>query len=248
MTVESARESVRDRRLPFVPPLDWDALLAFLGPRALPGLEEVRGGVWRRGPVEARLDGDAVVVTGATDGDAERVCRVFGLDTDPSAANLVLARDPLLAPRVKDRPGLRVPGAWDPFELAVRAVLGQQVTVPGATTLAGRVLKACKGRIDPTTLARADLSAVGLPRNRAATLKALSAAVADEGDLREIDHIKGIGPWTSAYVAMRSGDPDAFPASDLGVRRALGAVDPEARAERWRPWRAHAVMHLWLGE
>jgi AraC family transcriptional regulator of adaptative response / DNA-3-methyladenine glycosylase II len=227
-------------------------LLAFLGPRALPGVEEVSGGTWRRGAVEARLDGDAVIVRGASDDEAERVRRIFGLDVDPAAPARVLARDPLLGPLVRARPGLRVPGAWDPFELAVRAVLGQQVTVAGATTLSGRLLEACGGAIEPEAVAAADLSAVGLPRARAATLHGLAEAAANGGlDWSRMQDLPGIGPWTAAYVAMRAlGDPDAFPAADLGVRRGLGGLGATAatkRAEAWRPWRSYAVMHLWLG-
>lgn len=237
-------------RLRYIPPLDWDGLLAFLAPRALPGVEEVCAGEWRRGRVEVQLDGDAVAVRGTSGGDGlARVRRLFALDVDPAGPAAVLRRDPLLAPLVRKRPGLRVPGAWDPFELAVRAVLGQQVTVRGATTLAGRLVEACGGRIEPRSLAEADLSAVGLTRGRASTLLALSAAVADGLDLREIDDVPGIGPWTTAYVAMRAlGDADAFPAGDLGVRRALGGAterEVRRRAERWRPYRAYAAMHLW---
>src|SRR5439155_11041809 len=185
---------------------------------------------------------------------------------------------PVLAPLVARRRGLRVPGAWDGFELAVRAVLGQQVTVRGATTLAGRVVRAFGTPLDqaqdglthlfpqPEALADADLAAIGLPRARAATIRALAAAVA-RGDLvleasrgledavARLVAIPGIGTWTAQYVAMRAlGEPDAFPAGDLGLRRALangaGPLPPGrvgAPGEALRPWRACAALHLWTG-
>jgi AraC family transcriptional regulator, regulatory protein of adaptative response / DNA-3-methyladenine glycosylase II len=198
-------------------------------------------------------------------------CRqLLDLDADACAINAVLAADGLLAPLVAARPGLRVPGAYDGFELAVRAVLGQQVSVPAARTLAGRLASRFGTRIEvpgglpsvlfpgPAALAGADLSGLGLTTTRQATLRALAAAVA-AGDVA-LDHgadpeetaarlagLPGIGPWTISYILMRAvGDPDAFPASDLGLRRALGHLGGStARADRWRPWRAYAAVHLW---
>jgi len=198
-------------------------------------------------------------------------CRqLLDLDADACAINAVLAADGLLAPLVAARPGLRVPGTYDGFELAVRAVLGQQVSVPAARTLAGRLAGRFGTRLEmpdrspsvlfpsPADLAGADLSGVGLTAARQATLRALAAAVAS-GTL-ELDHgadpeetaarlgeLPGIGPWTIAYILMRAvGDPDAFPAGDLGLRRALdGLGSSTARADRWRPWRAYAAVHLW---
>jgi 3-methyladenine DNA glycosylase/8-oxoguanine DNA glycosylase len=178
-------------------------------------------------------------------------------------------------------PGLRIPGAWDGFELAVRAILGQQVSVKAATTLAGR-LAAAYGeplRIDPIVdgsaglrivfpqpaiLARADLTNVGIPRARAAAINALAEAVASgalvldasrglEASVRALSALPGIGEWTAQYVAMRAlREPDAFPATDLGLRRALGdgsrlvaAAELLQAAEAWRPWRAYAAVYLW---
>ena len=182
----------------------------------------------------------------------------------------MLAADGLLAPLVTARPGLRVPGTYDGFELAVRAVLGQQVSVPAARTLAGRLAGRFGTRLQmpdsspsvlfpgPADLADADLSGLGLTTARQATLRALGAAVA-EGTL-ELDHgadpqqtaarlagLPGIGPWTISYILMRAvGDPDAFPASDLGLRRALERLGGSAaHADRWHPWRAYAAVHLW---
>jgi AraC family transcriptional regulator of adaptative response / DNA-3-methyladenine glycosylase II len=282
-----------DLRLDFRSPFEWPAMLEFLGARAIPGVERVDGDVYRR---VVRIDGSAGVVEVRS--DPERPCLrvriasglagklmrlvarlrlLFDLDADPAAIGAVLGRDRLLAARVRSRPGLRVPGAIDSFEIAVLAVLGQQVSVRAATTLAGRLaarfgVPVAGGepglmRAFPTAgeLARhdaADLAAIGLPRARAEGVRALAAAVAaGEVDLERgsptaevaprLQQVPGIGPWTAQYLAMRAlRDSDAFPAGDLGVRRALGAVGARAalaRAERWRPWRAYAVMHLWCG-
>jgi 3-methyladenine DNA glycosylase/8-oxoguanine DNA glycosylase len=198
----------------------------------------------------------------------DRVRRLFDLRADPSEILAQLTRDPLLA---GFRPGLRVPGAWDGFELAVRAILGQQVSVKGATTLAGRLVRAFGEPVDggdglthlfptPDTLAAADYSSIGLPAARAEAIRQLASAVA-RGELNfsgavepahfieRFKKLPGIGEWTAQYVAMRAlGDPDAFPAADLGLLRATGLTNPkqlEVRAERWRPWRAYAAMHLW---
>jgi AraC family transcriptional regulator of adaptative response / DNA-3-methyladenine glycosylase II len=167
--------------------------------------------------------------------------------------------------------GLRVPGAWDGFELAVRAILGQQVSVKGATTLAGRLVRAFGEPMDggpglthvfptPERLAAADYSSIGLPAARAEAIRQLASAVA-RGELvfsgaaepghfiERFKKLPGIGEWTAQYVAMRAlGNPDAFPAADLGLLRATGFAKPkelEERADRWRPWRAYAAMHLW---
>jgi AraC family transcriptional regulator of adaptative response / DNA-3-methyladenine glycosylase II len=209
-------------------------------------------------------------------GIVERVRRIFDLGADPSRIGEQLRRDPLLAPLVAANPGLRVPGAWDGFELAVRGVLGQQITVQGATTIAGRLVReigVAREKPDgslthafptPAALAAADLSSIGIPRARAAALRNLAEAVRD-GRLRfdaalgldeaveRICAIRGFGPWTAHYIAMRAlGEPDAFPETDVGIRRALGsaaALAPVAavreRAEQWRPWRSYAVIHLW---
>ena len=208
----------------------------------------------------------------------ERARRLFDLDADPVPIADHLAGSPELAPLVARRPGLRVPGAWDAFELAVRAVLGQQVTVRGATTLAGRLVRAFGTPLDraedglthlfprPEALAAADLGALGLPRARAATIRALAGAVASgevvldasrglEDAVARLAAVPGIGAWTAHYIAMRAlGEPDAFPAADLGLRRALGngagrlaPARVAELAEAWRPWRAYAAMHLWAG-
>jgi AraC family transcriptional regulator of adaptative response / DNA-3-methyladenine glycosylase II len=275
-------------------PFDSAALLGFLAPRAVPGVEQVTGGTYARtirapgGPglieltlPEALADGGRpearhVLLRARLPGlrgvgqVVSRCRQLLDLDADACAINAVLAADGLLAPLVAARPGLRVPGAYDGFELAVRAVLGQQVSVPAARTLAGRLAERLGTRLDlagrspsvlfpgPADLADADLSGLGLTTARQATLRALAAAVA--GGTLELDHgsdpeetaarlaeLPGIGPWTISYILMRAvGDPDAFPASDLGLRRALDRLGGStARADRWRPWRAYAAVHLW---
>ena len=279
-------------RLAFRPPLDWAGLLGFLAPRATPGVEAVAGGVYRR--TIALGDAAGTIAVRAAAGEPHLVMRVqlarsarlrqivkrtrrlFDLDADPAPIAAHLARSPELAPLVARRPGLRVPGAWDGFELAVRAVLGQQVTVRGATTLAGRLVRAFGTPLEraqgglthlfprPEALADADLPSIGLPRARAATIRALAGAVARgelvldaprglEDAVARLAAIPGIGAWTAHYIAMRAlGEPDALPAADLGLRRALrngaGPLPPARvteRAEAWRPWRAYAAMHLW---
>jgi AraC family transcriptional regulator of adaptative response / DNA-3-methyladenine glycosylase II len=205
---------------------------------------------------------------------------LFDLDANPTSADAHLSADPLLRPSVRRHPGLRVPGAWTTFELAVRAVLGQQVSVAGASTLAGR-LAAKFGRPVATPLPHLNrltpsareiaaasprsIATIGLPGARAITLHELAKA-AERGDLNfgpaatieeavaALRRVRGIGEWTAQYVAMRAWRfPDAFPAADLGVRKALAAPGRTLpsekqvleRATAWRPWRAYAALHLW---
>ena len=273
-------------RLPYRTPLAWDELLAFLAPRAIPGVERVASGTYAR---LARVAGRTALVevrradddrhllfsaSGVAGADlyplVTRVRRLLDLDADPFRIDAHLARDRRLASSVRRHPGMRVPGAWDGFELAVRAVLGQQVSVAGATTLAGRLVARFGTPVDvaseglthvfPTAeaIADADVAAIGLPRARGETIRGLARAeAAGERPFERPDGpvgLAGIGPWTTAYVAMRAGrDPDAFPAGDLGLRRALPEPDGtlpseralEATSEAWRPWRAYAAMHLW---
>jgi AraC family transcriptional regulator of adaptative response / DNA-3-methyladenine glycosylase II len=291
--------------LEYRPPLDWAALLAFLRARATPGVESVAGETYirtvalgrRRGWIAIRHDERREVLCAEVSltlslapilpSLVARLRRLFDLDAHPAAVGAHLAGDPLLRPLVLRRPGLRVPGAFEGFEIGVRAILGQQVSVAAATTLAGRLAASFGDPITTThpgldrafpavaRLARAhvdELRAIGLTGARAASLSALArAALAGEvrfdrtrealaaGDAREdgepaaamaaLERLPGIGPWTSAYVGMRAlGVGDAFPSSDLVLRRALGGVSAGevlARAERWRPWRAYAAMHLW---
>ncbi len=280
-------------RLPVRAPFDAPSLFSFLEERALPGVESIRGHAYSR-TIESRGKAGILTVSHELGQDflhlslnfspgpnlldlVRRAGRIFDVDADPLAIGDVLSRDPLLAPLVAARPGLRVPGAWDPFEIAVRAILGQQVSVRGARTLAGRLVATFgralpRGDADglthlfppPAVLAAADLSRIGVPRARANAIRALARAVhtkkvelsAPRGldDLEQrLCALPGIGSWTAQYVALRAfGEPDAFPAGDLGLRRALEAagVSAEAsalraRAASWSPFRAYATLHLW---
>lgn len=280
-------------RLGYRPPLDFPLLLAFLGKRAIDGIERVGADAYERvcgpagSPTILRVTAETarpelrLEISGrdprAIPDVVRRVRRIFDLDADPAAVQSLLSRTPLLAQGLRRRPGLRVPGGWDGFEVAVRAVLGQQVSVAGATTLARRLVQAHGGvrpsappgldRLFPTpeTLADAPLETIGLPKSRAATLRALAAAVASgrvhfgagqrlEDFVRDFTALPGIGPWTAQYVAMRAlGHPDAFPAGDLVLQQVLGGSagrlterETEARSQAWRPWRAYAVLHLWF--
>ncbi len=292
-----ARRRVPDRlvtdgglalRVPYRPPLAWDALLAFVAPRAIPGVEAVDrdAGVYRR-VVELAGAPGVIEVWDEPRDNALRlrahlpdfgglvhlvgsVRRQFDLDADPDAVDTALARDRTLRPLVRARRGLRVPGAIDPFETGVRAVLGQQVTVAGATTLAGRFVAAFGTPVpglaplglthlfpSPETVAAARLDGIGLPQARARAVTAFAAAAAAgaldghwgrglDATVAGLRRLPGFGDWTAHYVAMRAfGERDAFPASDLALRRALGG-DAAGRAERWRPWRAYGAMHLWV--
>lgn len=274
-------------RLGYRAPLAWDAMLAFVAARAVPGVERVVGSVYERtvsaggraGLVRVRDDAARSVLiaeipielAGAAMSIAARLRALFDLDAEPMRIAEALGRDRRLARAVARRPGLRVPGAWDGLEIAVRAVLGQQVSVRAATTLAARLaarfgeLLADGTRLAPTAgaLARAredDLRAIGLTGARARTLIALGRAVEDgvvvvergaspEATIAALERVPGIGEWTAQYVAMRAlAWPDALPSGDLVLRRALGlegAAAVRRRAERWRPWRAYGAMHLW---
>jgi AraC family transcriptional regulator of adaptative response / DNA-3-methyladenine glycosylase II len=284
-------------RLPYRPPLAWDALLSFLAPRAIPGIEVVDDRRYRRtirlgearGSIEVEPADDEssclelrveIADTGALSGIAARTRRLFDLDTDPMAISAHLGRDPIIAPLLVHLPGLRVPGAWDRFETAVRAILGQEVTVRGATTLAGRLVETFGEPAKhprpglthmfptPERLARTNLTSIGLPRARAETIRVFAAAVTRgdgildgagrlEAAVERMTGLPGIGEWTAHYVAMRAlAEPDAFPASDLGLRRALAGGRRKLpsqrevleRAEAWRPWRAYAAMALWMSQ
>ncbi|WP_369916249.1 DNA-3-methyladenine glycosylase 2 family protein [Xanthomonas sp. NCPPB 3005] len=279
-------------RLGYRPPLDFAAMLAFLRKRAIPGIERIGEASYERvlGPLDAstriRVEADpqrhelrlqiAAADPRAIPDIVRRVRRIFDLDADLRAVHATLGTEPLLARAIARRPGLRVPGGWDGFEVAVRAVLGQQVSVAGAATLAARLVERHGAQrpgqpsgLDrafpaPQDLLDAPLEAIGLPRSRAATIRALAAAVVDgrlpfRAGQRLSDFVEratalpGIGAWTAHYIALRAlGQPDAFPAGDLVLQRMLGADGArlseratDARAQAWRPWRAYAVLHLW---
>ncbi len=267
-------------RLPFHQPYDWRSIIGFLATRAIPGVESVEEGCYRRtiaidgiaGTVEVRPVEGAPWLTATVRipkvaplaAVISRLRSLFDLDADTVAIGAHLAADPLLAPLVEARPGLRVPGAWDMFELMVRAILGQQVSVAAATTLAGRLaagfgapLPAVDGAPvsgpgilfpRPEALAGKDLTVIGLPRARAAAISALAERVLAEPDLlsptmpvesamERLVALPGIGRWTAGYIAMRAlRAPDAFPDADLALLRAVATNGerPTAAALRER--------------
>lgn len=274
--------------LPARAPFAAAELLTFVGARAVPGVEHYADGVYRR-TLRLPLGSGLLTLEPAPSGlhcrlrledlrdlgPAVRRCRrLADLDADASGINEVLGADPILGPLVARTPGRRVPGTVDGAELAVRAVLGQQVSVAAGRHLAG-TLAATVGdatpfddagptRHFPTPAAIHDAAgALRMPARRRETLRALASALRDGaavldggGDPRDelatLRAIPGIGPWTTGYIAMRAlADPDAYPAGDAAVRRAMirsgvrEAADRDAAAQRWRPWRAYAVMHLW---
>jgi AraC family transcriptional regulator of adaptative response / DNA-3-methyladenine glycosylase II len=207
----------------------------------------------------------------------ERVRRMFDLDANMVAIHKVFAADPVLKEVVRKQPGLRLPGTWDPFEASVRAVVGQQITVKGARTVIGRIAAKAGPRFESTDQPEltqffptaqefnaSELGSIGMPAKRVETIKVLSRAVAYgeitllvkeslENFIKQLTRIPGIGDWTAQYIAMRAlGEPDAFPAADLGIIKALQQGDKRPtpkqileRSEEWRPWRAYAAIYLW---
>jgi AraC family transcriptional regulator, regulatory protein of adaptative response / DNA-3-methyladenine glycosylase II len=293
-------------RLPYRKPMAAAELLGFLGARAVPGVEAFAGGTYSRtlrlphghgtvalspedGHVGARLVLQDLRDLGAA---VARCRRLLDLDADPEAVDASLAGDPMLRPLVLGAPGRRLPGTVDGFELAVRAVIGQQVSVAGARTVVGRLVDAVGPRLalagdgsartptptdavapgrsldrvfpSPSEVVDGAPGALAMPAARRSAVRQLASAVA-EGSLvidpgsdpedvrRRLVAQPGIGAWTASYIAMRAlGDPDAFMPTDLGIVRGLerlgcrgGVAAAVAAAERWRPWRAYAMTHLW---
>lgn len=297
-----ARRRVADRlvadgglamRLPFRGPLDWDTLVTYFAARAIPGVECVSGTTYRRTIV---IDGDPGVLELAPGGDdhlllvthlphweelthiVARARRVPSLDLDLDEPTIQLSDDPIIGPLLRTRPGLRVPGTWDPFETGVRAIIGQQVTVAAANTIAGRIVERLGnpvpglGRLNlthtfpaPEVLVTANLDGVGLTHARAQAIRCFARAVVEDSirldgsvTLEElvgsITAVDGLGSWTAHYLALRLGERDACPTTDIGLRRALAQRLPRSAsqlsklAERWRPWRALAATHLWMAD
>jgi AraC family transcriptional regulator, regulatory protein of adaptative response / DNA-3-methyladenine glycosylase II len=258
-------------RLGYRPPYNWASIIGFLGQRAIPGVETVTLDEYRR---TISLDGNTGFISvrpvfaknylelriefpepAALFRIVERVRNIFDLRADPNDVDQHLRRDPRLKPMVQNQAGMRVPGCWDGFEIAVRAILGQQVSVKGATTMAGRLVAEFGGaKVFPEAdaLAEADLVRIGLTRQRAETIRQLASSVA-KGDVsfntslgleafeQRMIALPGIGPWTAQYIGMRIGEPDAFPTGDLYLRNFA------KESEAWRPWRAYAAMYIWNG-
>ena len=283
----------------YAAPYHWASMISFLKTRAIPGVEWVdRQNRYHR---SIALDGYQGTVRVAFDDNKKclratirfprvanlafiisRLRRVFDLTADLVAIDMHLSSDPRLAPLIAARPGLRVPGAWDGFELGIRAILGQQISVTAATTLAGKLVSRYGEPLEtslkteglshvfpsPKCLAAADLRSLGMPGTRARALSALGKAVLEHPNLfsasqtsdtiiERLKAVPGIGDWTSQYILMRAFcEPDAFPAADIGLMRAMASKNGQRptpatllqHAETWRPWRAYAALHLWASE
>ena len=281
------REDQYVLRLSYRPPYNWKILLAYLAARATPGVELVEDNKYCRtislngtsGYLEVRFrpESDELVLqlhfadSRCLFRIVERVREMFDLTADWAVIGATLRRDPMLCALIDQNPGLRVAGCWDGFELSTRAVLGQQVSVAAATTLAGRMASKFGRAVQfgdrltrlfptPEALAGADLASIGLPKSRAATIRALARAIC-AGEIsfdpirdpqlviKQLLEVRGIGKWTAQYVAMRAlREPNAFPSEDLGLMRGMGfdkPADVERRSQAWRPWRAYGAMYVW---
>ena len=272
-------------------------MMAFYAVRAVAGIERVVDGAYVR---SVRIGGQAAIIEvrdrptacelvvtvrnappGSGDEVTRRLRRAYDLDADLVAIAAHLSRDPFLGALIAARPAVRIPSHWEPFETAMRAILGQQVTLAAAARLSGRLVERAGPSIagaeqggpdrlfpDANEVLAADLSNMSMPGARIRALQAVASAFLAAPDLFErgasieetverLSAIKGIGPWTAQYIALRAcGEPDAFPASDVGLLR--GALDAEglrpspkaleARAEAWRPWRSYAAQHIWAAD
>ncbi len=286
-------------RISYRGPLAVSRLIAYLGARAIPGVEVVENGRYRRtmntcghpGVLDVADAGDGrhleatlhLATFGSIIEQVERIHALFGLRRDSEQAEQHLDRDPLLGPLVREQPGLRLPEAWDRFETAVRIMVGQQVSVAGASTITGRLVEQFGKAVEAplpgglrflfpsaAALATADVCGLGMPRARAESIVRFASAVASgEIDLSRVapledlvgalEALPGVGPWTAQLVAARvMGHPDAFPASDLGLRRSaarllekskpISAAELAKLADAWRPHRATAAAYLWMSE
>ncbi|MHC8319121.1 DNA-3-methyladenine glycosylase family protein [Pseudomonas sp. GB2N2] len=276
--------------LDYQPPYDWPAMLGFLSARAVAGMETVVDGAYSRSIGLNGIHGTFSIRPGAVD-ELEvtldfpdpaavpeivaRLRRMFDLDADLSTIHSSLKADPLLARLIDERPGLRIPGAWDGLELAIRAVLGQQITVVAAIRLAGKLVAQYGQPLtsdwpgithvfpEAGVLATADLATLGMPKSRGRTLSGVAQALLDDpllfepgreaGEARLLA-LHGIGEWTAQYIALRQlREVDAFPKGDVGLINALTALEGERvmarelllRAELWRPFRGYAAQLLW---
>lgn len=248
-------------------PFPWAELLAYLSHRLIPGIEAIEGNRYRRdlaeGALSVSFDPSTSRLSLTADGSIDaanvsaRVAALFDTQFDFAPVAEALGRSRMLASRIKKVPGMRPLGAWSPFELCVRTILGQQVTVAAAGTLMRRWVERC-GSITPECILAANIDNIGMPTKRVATIRSLARAAVEgrvrfDAPWREINEVleslPGFGPWTREYLAIRLGrEPDAFPASDLGLIRAAGVSKPAELlkiAERWRPYRAYAATYLW---
>ena len=265
-------------------------MLAYFKARAIPGVECVTNGTYRRA---VEVDGHPGILELSRGGPdhlllkahlphweglihiVQRARRIFSLDAPAEEAIAHLSHDPVIGRLISARPGLRPPGAWDPLETGVRAIIGQQITIAGANTIIGRLVEQFGEPVpgvhrlgvsrtfpSPRSRGNADLSHLGLPSARAAAINAYAQAV-DRGDVRldrsitlqqltqAITAIPGLGSWTAHYLALRLGERDAFPADDLGLKRSHKRITPSASqpleqtAANWSPWRATAAIQLW---
>ncbi|WP_406695707.1 AlkA N-terminal domain-containing protein [Singulisphaera sp. Ch08] len=276
--------------LDYSPPLDWPFFLQYLGARATVGVEAVEGERYVRTfawegcsgslslsqhPTDARL---LLTIRGEVGAHSEailgRVRQMFDLDTNLALVHAVLGTDPHLGPLLAASPGIRVLGAWSPFELLVRTIVGQQVTVKAATTIMGRIVSRLGKAVvalnpggpsflfpTPRTIADGNLEAIGMPSKRVLTLQNVARAIADatitfpepDGDVVGVKEallkMPGIGPWTVEYFALRAlRDADSWPGTDLVIRRILEQFEragPAIQVEQWRPYRGYAAVHLW---
>ncbi len=254
--------------IPVVPPYPWEFMLRYLALRCTPRLDEIGSDYYQRrtpeGCVRVEFDpaGPALLCSleGACDAERAkaRIEQLFDVHRDPREVQQVLRRSPVLRPLLSRLPGLRVPGCWEPFELCVRVILGQQVSVKAAHTHMRRLVERCGG-LQPAAVAQAAQDGLPLPSRRIQTLRIFAERVA-AGELpllgepwsrtaERLRQIPGFGPWTLQYLALRLGrDADAFPEQDLGLLHAADARTPaqlRCLAESWRPYRGYAAMCLW---
>jgi DNA-3-methyladenine glycosylase II len=247
--------------IPVTQPFPWQHTLAYLAWRCTPGLDSIEGGIYTRrtpaGTVSITYDPGRGCLDCTGSQEPARIRTLFDTDCDVAAIQAGLAECSVIGPRLRNVPGLRIPGCWEPFELCLRVILGQQVSVKAASTFMRRLSDVSPDFV-AEEIAQSSLNSVRIPERRIQTIRSIAQAVAD-GSLAfgswsdtaaTLKKIPGIGPWTIDYLAIRLGrDPDAFPESDLGLLRATKLTKPLdllRKAERWRPYRSYAAMYLWV--
>jgi AraC family transcriptional regulator of adaptative response / DNA-3-methyladenine glycosylase II len=291
MVLNILNEACSTAELSYRAPYCWDDLLEFLSGRIVKGVDHVAQGVYYRTVSIGSAQGWIAVqnspercvlqldftdsLTSVVPILLDRLRNLFDLDAQPAVIAAHLRQDERLRPSVEEKPGLRVPGAFDGFELAIRAILGQQITVKAATTLSCRFAEALGTAIAtpfeelhrlsplPARVADAsvdDIAGLGIISARAKCILLLAKAVVSgelylgpdndyDATVKRLLEVPGIGPWTAQYLAMRAlRQPDAFPKEDIAIRNRLGHVsakEAEALSQAWRPWRSYAVMHVW---